>query len=104
LCGVGLTIPPAVATPVRRADTTVLMPSTVERQSCLVPRLPLALPGAGVASDPLMDHQGVGLAIEKVVHHDDVVRLIIMRSRGDIAGGDPDGGDTRIVKHDAEEG
>src|SRR5687767_11392345 len=63
-----------------------------------------ALPWSCVASGPLMDSQGLGLAVEKVVHHDDVVFLIIIRPRGDVAGGDPDPGDASIVKHDAEEG
>ena len=44
------------------------------------------------------------LAADKVIHHDDIVLPIIIRSWGDVAGCDPDPRDERVVKHDAEEG
>src|SRR3954447_20039681 len=43
------------------------------------------------------------LAVDEVVHHDDVMVPIIIRSRRDIAGLDPDPRDARVVKYDAEE-
>ena len=44
------------------------------------------------------------LAVDEVIHHDDVMVAIIIRPRGDVAGFDPDPCDARVVKHDAEEG
>ena len=46
---------------------------------------------------------GLWLAVEKVIHHDDVVLIIIIRPRGYVAGRDPDPRDARVVKKDAEE-
>src|SRR5512141_3148726 len=43
------------------------------------------------------------LAIEEVIHHDDVMRPIIIRPRRSIAARDPNSGDARVVKDDAEE-
>src|SRR4029077_5686821 len=43
------------------------------------------------------------LAIEEVIHHDDVMRPIIIRPRRSIAARDPDSGDARVAKDDAEE-
>ena len=48
--------------------------------------------------------KGLWLTVQKVIHHDDVVLLVIVRPRGDVASGDPDPGDARVVKHDTEEG
>ena len=44
------------------------------------------------------------LAVEKVVHHDDISLLIIIRPRSDVATRDPHPGDARIAKDDAKEG
>src|SRR5206468_12121976 len=44
------------------------------------------------------------LAVDEIVHHDNVMLPIIVRTRGNIAGLDPDRRDTGVVKHDAEEG
>ena len=44
------------------------------------------------------------LAVEEVIHHNDVISCIIIRPRGDVAACDPHPGDARVVKHDAEEG
>ena len=44
------------------------------------------------------------LAVDKVIHHDDVTLAIIIRARGDVATRDPHPRDERLVKHDAEEG
>jgi hypothetical protein len=44
------------------------------------------------------------LAVDEVVHHDDVIVAIVIRPRGNVAGFDPDPRDARVVKHDAEEG
>jgi hypothetical protein len=48
--------------------------------------------------------KGLWLAVDKVIHHDDVMLLIIIRPRGDVAGRDPHPGDECIIKHNAEEG
>ena len=44
------------------------------------------------------------LAVDEIVHHDDVVLLIVVRSRGNVAGRDPNRRDASIVKLDAEKG
>ena len=44
------------------------------------------------------------LAVDKVIHHHDVLILIIIRPRRRVAGRDPNPRDKRVVKHDAEEG
>src|ERR1044072_2009503 len=43
------------------------------------------------------------LSIDEVVHNDDVVRLVIVRTRSDIACNNPHSCDPRIVKLDPEE-
>ena len=48
--------------------------------------------------------KGLWLAVEEVVHHDDVMFRIIIRPWGDVAAGDPHPGDARLVEYDAEEG
>ena len=48
--------------------------------------------------------QGLRLAVDKVIHHDDIALAIIIRARGDVAGCDPNRCDERILKRDAEEG
>src|SRR4029450_9483541 len=53
-------------------------------------------------SAPLV--KGLWLAVDKVIHHHDVVLPIIVRPRGNVAGCDPNPRDERVVKHDAEEG
>src|SRR5687768_9368920 len=47
--------------------------------------------------------QGLRLAVDEVVHHDDVLPIVIW-SRAGVTGRDLDPGDSRVVKHDAEEG
>jgi hypothetical protein len=47
--------------------------------------------------------QGLRLAADEVIYHDDVFPPLIIRSRGNATGCDPDPRDARIVKHDAEE-
>ena len=44
------------------------------------------------------------LAVDEVVHHDDVVAFIVVWTRGNVAGLDPDRGDAGVIKHNAEEG
>jgi hypothetical protein len=44
------------------------------------------------------------LAVDEVVHHDDVMPAIIIWPRGNVAGFDPDPRNARVGKHDAEEG
>jgi len=44
------------------------------------------------------------LAVDEVVHHDDVMAGIVARPRGNVAGLDPDRRNTRVGKHNAEEG
>jgi hypothetical protein len=46
----------------------------------------------------------LGLAVEEVIHHDDVMLSPIVRPWGHIAARDPHAGDTRVVEDDAEEG
>src|SRR5262245_1857702 len=46
---------------------------------------------------------GLRLAVDKVIHHDDVIFLIIIRPRGHVASCNPDPCDAGILKHDAEE-
>ena len=44
------------------------------------------------------------LAVDEVVHHDDVMLPIVVRPRGNVAGLDPDRRDAGVIKLDAEEG
>jgi hypothetical protein len=44
------------------------------------------------------------LAVDEVIHHDDVVLLIVVRARGNVAGFDVDPRNPGVVKHDAKEG
>ena len=44
------------------------------------------------------------LAVDEVVHHDNVMVPIIVRTRGNVTGLDHDRRDAGVVKHDAEEG
>ena len=44
------------------------------------------------------------LAIDEVVHHDDVMVLIVIRSRGNVSGLDQDRRNAGVVKLDPEEG
>ena len=46
----------------------------------------------------------LGLAVDEVVHHDDVMLAIVIRPRGNVAGLDPDRRDAGVIKLDAEEG
>ena len=43
------------------------------------------------------------LAVDEVVHHDDVMLFIVVRPRGDVAGLDPDRRDAGVIELDAEE-
>src|SRR5439155_419510 len=47
---------------------------------------------------------GLRLAIEEVIHHDDVMLPLIVWPRGHIAARDPHAGDARVVEDDAKEG
>ena len=44
------------------------------------------------------------LAVDEIVHHDDVVLLIVVRPRGNVAGCDPNRRDAGVVKLDGEKG
>ena len=44
------------------------------------------------------------LAVDEIVHHDNVMAPIIVRTRGNVTGLDHDRRDAGVVKHDAEEG
>ena len=44
------------------------------------------------------------LAVDEVVHHDDVMFAIVIRPWGNVAGFDADPRNPGVVKHDAEEG
>src|SRR5262245_49708623 len=48
--------------------------------------------------------KGLWLAVDKVIHHDDVVLPIIIRSRGNVTGCDPHARDARVIEHDTEKG
>ena len=43
------------------------------------------------------------LAVDEVVHHDDVMLFIVVRPRGNVAGLDPDRRDAGVIELDAEE-
>src|SRR5215217_7687419 len=43
------------------------------------------------------------LSIDEIVHHDDVAPPVIVRTRSDIAGNNPDTGDLRVIELDPEE-
>ena len=43
------------------------------------------------------------LSVDEVVHHNDVVLLIVVRPRGNVAGLDPDRRNAGVIKLDAEE-
>src|SRR6266545_1848110 len=45
----------------------------------------------------------LGLAIDKVIHHDNVIIAVIVRTWSDVACGDSHAGDPRVVIYDAEE-
>lgn len=45
----------------------------------------------------------MGLAIDKVIHHDNVILAVIIRAWGGVPCGDPHVGDPGIVKYNAEE-
>lgn len=45
----------------------------------------------------------MGLTVDKVVHHDDVICLVIVRTWSNIAGRNPHAGDPRVVEFDPEE-
>lgn len=47
--------------------------------------------------------QGCRFSVEEVVHHDDVLSVVI-RPRRHIAGNDPHSSDTSVAKDNAEEG
>src|SRR6185369_2577809 len=44
-----------------------------------------------------------GFSVDKVIHHDDVIFAVIVRTWGDVAGRDPHASDPGVVKFDAEE-
>ena len=44
------------------------------------------------------------LAVDEVVHHDDIMTCIVVWSRGNVAGLDPDRSDAGVIKLDGEEG
>ena len=48
--------------------------------------------------------KGLRLAVDKVIHHDDVMMAIIIWPRGNVTARDLHPGDARVGKHDAEEG
>jgi hypothetical protein len=45
----------------------------------------------------------VGLAIDKVIHHDNVIFIVIVRTWGGVPGRDPHASDPGVVIYDAEE-
>ena len=44
------------------------------------------------------------LAVDEIIHHDDVMVLIVIRPRGNVAGFDHDRRDAGVVKLDPDEG
>src|SRR5215471_7043596 len=48
--------------------------------------------------------QGLGLAVDEVIHHDNVLITTIIRPWGDIAARDSHPGDAGVLKYDTEEG
>ena len=47
--------------------------------------------------------KGLGLAVDEVIHHDDVMPAIIIRTRG-LTSRNPDRRDARVVEFDTDEG
>jgi hypothetical protein len=47
--------------------------------------------------------KGVGLAIDKVIHHDNVILVVIVWTWGGVPGRDPHAGDPGVGVYDAEE-
>jgi hypothetical protein len=45
----------------------------------------------------------VGLAIDEVIHHDNVIFVVIVRTWGGVTCRDPHTGDPGVVIHNAEE-
>ena len=65
------------------------------------------LGGASIVSTVKSHHHLIDelwLAVDEVVHHDDVMLAIVIRPRGNVAGLDPDRRDAGVVKLDREEG
>ena len=65
------------------------------------------LGGASIVSTVKSHHhliEELWLAVDEVVHHEDVILAIVIRPRGNVAGFDPDRRDAGVVKLDAEEG
>jgi hypothetical protein len=48
-------------------------------------------------------YKGLWLAVDEVIHHDDVM-LLIIRPWGNIAACDLNPGNAGVIKHDAKEG
>ena len=47
---------------------------------------------------------GLWLAVKKIIHHDDIAFVIVVRTRGFVTGRDPNPRDERLIKHDAKKG
>src|SRR5262249_51629284 len=60
-------------------------------------------PGGSAQRAPLLI-KGLWLAVDKVIHHNDIVLLIIIRPRGSVAGCDSHPRDECVVKNNTEEG
>ena len=59
--------------------------------------------GWKLVDTPLIQRKRLWLAVEKVIHHDDVVLIIIIRPRGYVARRDPNPRDACVFKKDPEE-
>ena len=97
----------------QKTKTTFLTLQTRSQGHCLgaLCLLPLYGNDPGGKSTTLPQFYSAGffnkrlwLAVDKVIHHNDIVLPIIIRPRGNVAGCDSHLRDARIVKHDTEEG
>lgn len=57
----------------------------------------------GKSQRTLKLRKGLRLAVDEVIHHDDVVPAIVIGPRRNVASVDPHLGDQRIAEHDSEE-
>src|SRR4030095_4897280 len=92
---------------IRRSKSTDFGPSTGGFVShCIIlfmETVPLHTIATNGAAGPLRN-KGLWLAVDEVIHHDDVMLAIIIRPGGNLATRDLHPGDARVGKHDAEEG
>jgi hypothetical protein len=96
----------------QKSTTTFLTRPTTQPGSCPLELLCLLPrhdndPGGNPPTLPrfyLAKLKRLWLAVDEVIHHDDVVVLIIVPARLRVAGRDPHACDQRLIEHDSEKG